>query len=143
FEGQTLPSGTLVGITNALGRFFDKGSTKTNRDLWTARALTGILWKENVPAFSLLWLAEPDNTQHGTGVGSPQSLAAIRNSDHALSLVVKALKEHGVYDTTDIFVVSDHGFSTISTNVDMAAKLRSAGFKVYRQFKKPPVKGHV
>jgi len=143
YEGHTLPENELSNLVQALGPFRDIGSTKTNRDTWTARALTESVWKKGVPAFSLLWLAEPDNTQHGTGVGSPQSLAAIRNSDHALSLVVKALKEHGVYDTTDIFVVSDHGFSTISTNVDMAAKLRSAGFKVYRQFKKPPVKGHV
>src|SRR6185503_8083522 len=141
FEGQTLPSGTLVGITNALGRFFDKGSTKTNRDLWTARALTGILWKENVPAFSLLWMAEPDNTQHATGVGSPQSLAAIRNSDHALSLVVAALKAKGVFDSTDIFVVSDHGFSTISTTVDIVEQLRAAGFHATRKFNAPPQKG--
>ena len=143
FEGQTLPSGTLVGVTNALGRFFDKGSTKTNRDLWTARALTEILWKENVPAFSLLWMAEPDNTQHATGVGSPQSLAAIRNSDHALSLVVDALKAKGVFDNTDIFVVSDHGFSTIFTSVDMVQQLRAAGFRATRKFDAPPQKGDV
>ena len=50
-------------------RSSDKGGTKTNCDLWTARALTEVLWKKEVPAFSLLWLAEPDNTQHATGVG--------------------------------------------------------------------------
>jgi arylsulfatase A-like enzyme len=143
YEGSTLPANESTALTQALGPFQDKGSTKTNRDIWTARALTEVVWKKNVPAFSLLWLAEPDNTQHGTGVGSPQSLAAIHNSDHALALVVNALKEHGVFDSTDIFVVSDHGFSTISTNVDMVVKLRDAGFKAYRQFDKPPTKGDV
>ncbi len=143
YEGSTLPTNELSGLIQALGPFHDKGSTKTNRDLWTARALTEVVWKKGVPAFSLLWLAEPDNTQHGTGVGSRQSLAAIRNSDHTLALVIDALKEHGVYDTTDIFVVSDHGFSTISTNVDMAVKLRDAGFNVQRQFDSPPAKGDV
>jgi len=143
YEGRTLPTNEMAGFIQALGPFRDKGSTKTNRDIWTARALTEQVWKKGVPAFSLLWLAEPDNTQHGTGVGSPQSLAAIRNSDHALALVIEALKEHGVYDATDIFVVSDHGFSTISTNVDMVAKLRGAGFNVQREFKQPPAKGDV
>ncbi|HWC61393.1 MAG TPA: alkaline phosphatase family protein, partial [Verrucomicrobiae bacterium] len=143
FEGQTLPPGAVAGITNALGRFFDKGGSKTNRDLWTARALTENLWKDGVPAFSLLWMAEPDNTQHATGVGSAQSLAAIRNSDHALSLVVAALKAKGVYDTTDIFVVSDHGFSNISTNVNMVQHLRAAGFHAVRKFNAPPTTGDV
>jgi arylsulfatase A-like enzyme len=143
FEGKTLPEGALVGITKKLGPFFDKGSTKTNRDLWTARALTEIIWKKEVPAFSLLWMAEPDNTQHATGVGSTQSLAAIRNSDHALSLVVAALKAKGVFDQTDIFVVSDHGFSSISTTVDMVQHLRQAGFHAFRKFDAPPARGDV
>jgi arylsulfatase A-like enzyme len=143
FEGKTLPAGAVGEITNALGRFFDKGGTKTNRDLWTARALTEILWKKEVPAFSLLWMAEPDNTQHATGVGSAQSLAAIRNSDHALSLVVDALKAKGVFDQTDIFVVSDHGFSSISTTVDMVQRLRQAGFHAFRKFDAPPARGDV
>jgi arylsulfatase A-like enzyme len=143
FEGQTIPAAPRSTLTNALGRFFDKGATKTNRDIWTARALTEILWKNEVPAFSLLWMAEPDNTQHATGVGSPESLAAIRNSDHALSLLINALKVKGVFDTTDIFVVSDHGFSTVTRGVDMADHLRRAGFNVLRKFSTPPKKDDV
>jgi predicted AlkP superfamily pyrophosphatase or phosphodiesterase len=143
FEGHTLPSGVLPEITDALGKFSDRGYSKTNRDIWTARALTEILWKKGVPSFSLMWLAEPDNTQHATGIGSPESLAAIRNSDHALSLVITALKVQGVYDTTDVFVVSDHGFSTISGSVNIVQHLRDAGFKVHRSFDKPPKKDDV
>ncbi len=143
FEGKTLPPGALAGITNSLGRFFDRGDTKTNRDLWTAHALTEILWKDEVPAFSLLWMAEPDNTQHATGVGSAESLAAIHNADYALSLVVATLKAKGVFDTTDIFVVSDHGFSTISTNVDMVQHMRSTGFRASRKFNAAPATGDV
>lgn len=143
FEGRTLPENRVAELTSVLGPFADKGNTKTNRDQWTARAATEILWKDEVPAFTVLWMAEPDNTQHGTGVGSAASLAAIRNSDYALSLVIAALKAKGVYETTDIFIVSDHGFSTISGSVDMVEHLRHAGFNVSRQFKTPPNKGDV
>jgi arylsulfatase A-like enzyme len=143
FDGQTMPVAPLANLTNALGRFFDKGPTKTNRDVWTARALTKVLWKNEVPAFSLLWMAEPDNTQHTTGVGSSESLAAIRNSDQALSLVITALKVKGVFLSTDIFVVSDHGFSTVSRGVDMVEHLRRAGFNVARKFSTPPKKDEV
>jgi arylsulfatase A-like enzyme len=143
FEGKSFPPGVVSGITKAIGPFADVGHTKTNRDVWTTRALTELLWKNNVPPFSVLWLAEPDNTEHTTGIGSAESLAAIRNSDDALDRVVTELKYKGVYDTTDVIVVSDHGFSTISGTVDMAARLRAGGFKVFRHFDKPPAKGDV
>ena len=143
FEGQSLPASRSPGIIKVLGPFSDEGDSKTNRDIWTARALTELLWKKEVPSFSLLWLAEPDNTQHTMGVGSAPALAAIHNSDDALSRVVAALKGKGVYDQTDIMVVSDHGFSTISTNVNVLAHLRHAGFKAVRQFDGPPAKGDV
>lgn len=145
FEGHTLPADLATNLTDgrALGPFPPENGSKTNCDTWTARALTELIWKRDVPPFSLLWLAEPDNTQHQTGVGSAESLAAIRNSDSALSRVVIELKARGVYDLTDIIVVSDHGFSTISKEVDLVAELRNAGFKATRQFAGPPVKGDV
>lgn len=142
-EGHSFPTNIAPGLVHALGPFRDNGNAKTNRDYWTTRSLTELLWKNGVPAFSQLWLAEPDNTQHATGVGSPQSLAAIRNSDYALSRVVSELKAKGVFDTTDIFVVSDHGFSTISKSVDMVSRLRDAGFKAFRKFEHPPAKGDI
>jgi len=57
--------------------------------------------------------------------------------------VVAALKTKGVFDQTDIFVVSDHGFSSISTTVDMAQRLRQAGFRAFRKFDGPPALGDV
>jgi arylsulfatase A-like enzyme len=145
FEGKTLPPDLVTNFTDAraLGAFPADNGSKTNRDNWTARALTELIWKKDVPAFSLLWLGEPDNTQHQTGVGSAESLAAIHNSDYALSRVITELKARGVFDLTDIVVVSDHGFSTISKNVDIVAELRRAGFRAMREFSSAPAKGDV
>lgn len=143
YEGRTLPAAKLPEFQGVLGPFPGTADTKTNRDLWTTRALIGPLWEKDVPGFSLLWLAEPDNVQHATGVGSRRAIAAIRNSDHALSLVLEALKAKGVYDSTDILVASDHGFSTITRNVDIAAQLSQAGFNSSREFKSKPTKGDV
>jgi len=143
YEGHTLPPGLVTNFIHLLGPFADNGATKTNRDIWTTRSLAELIWKKEVPQFSLLWLAEPDNTQHATGVGSPQSVAAIHNSDNALSRVVAELKARGVFDLTDIIVVSDHGFSTISRNVDLVALLSKAGFKATREFTSTPAKGDV
>ena len=143
YEGHTLPPGLVTNFVRLLGPFADTGATKTNRDVWTTRSLSELIWKKEVPQFSLLWLAEPDNTQHSTGIGSPAAMAAIHNSDYALSRVLAELKAHGVYDLTDVIVVSDHGFSTISRSVDLVASLHKAGFRATREFKSAPAKGDV
>jgi arylsulfatase A-like enzyme len=104
------------------------------QDDWTTRALTELLWKEGIPKFSLLWLSDPDLTQHDTAPGSPESLAAIRSSDENLGRMMAALKKKNALATTDIFVVSDHGFSTIDRVIDVAERLRAAGFDAVRAF---------
>jgi arylsulfatase A-like enzyme len=105
--------------------------------------LTEGLWKNGVPAFSLLWMNEPDASQHATGPGSSRSLSAIRNADDNLARVLKALELKGVRDKTDIMLVSDHGFSTILSTIDMEESLNNAGFTATREFKAPPQDGEI
>jgi arylsulfatase A-like enzyme len=132
YAGAALPEGYAERIKRALGEFPAEQLTTTNRDRWTAEALIGPLWEEQVPAFSLLWLSEPDQSQHETGPGSPTSVAAIRHSDDALARVLAALDRNGLGKETDIIVVSDHGFSTIDQNADVSATLNAHGFHAYR-----------
>src|SRR5207237_5453595 len=66
--------------------------------------------------------------------GSPTSLAAIKNDNDNLARVLAALRSKNALTTTDIFVVSDHGFSTIDLAVDVAQRLRAAGFDAVRFF---------
>jgi arylsulfatase A-like enzyme len=134
FAGQSLPEAIAQKLEASLGKFPEPNPGKIDIDQWTTKALTGSLWQNGVPAFSVLWLAEPDYTQHQTGVGSKAALAAITSSDHDLGLVLKTLEEKHLQDSTDIIVVSDHGFSTIITNIDAAAVLRRHGFRAWTKF---------
>src|SRR6516164_7565564 len=82
------------------------------------------LFRERDRAFALVfWSRDPDGTQHFQGdslnalvpgINGPTSLAAIRNADDNLARLRAALAELGLLETTDIIVVADHGFSTIS-----------------------------
>jgi arylsulfatase A-like enzyme len=134
FEGAAQPAALEPTLVKALGDFppIGEAQEKSARDAWTTQALLGTLWKDAVPPFSLLWLAEPDYSQHATGPGSPQSLAAIKSSDTQLGLVLAELEKRGLRDTTDVLIVSDHGFSTIDHRVDVAAELSKAGFAAKR-----------
>ena len=134
YEGATLPALLEQEIRRTQGDFppIAADLDKRARDAWTTRALVGTLWKREVPPFSLLWLAEPDFSQHATAPGSAQSLAAIRSSDDNLGLVLAELDRRGLREATDILVVSDHGFSTIAWKTDLAVKLSTAGFRAKR-----------
>ncbi|MBW8782159.1 MAG: alkaline phosphatase family protein [Verrucomicrobia bacterium] len=130
YAGETLPAAVADSLVQTLGAFpsVPKNTPKAQQDAWTARALVGTLWKNGIPPYSLLWLAEPDYTQHAEGPGSDQAITAIKNSDIQLGLVLAEIEKRGLSDTTDILVVSDHGFSTIGRKVDVATQLSIAGF---------------
>ena len=135
YRGKVLPASAEATITAAIGPFpKHEDFPKIEENAWTTRALTDVLWKDDVPKFSLLWLSEPDLSEHETAPGSPTALAAIKSDDDNLAKVLAALQAKNALTTTDIFVVSDHGFSTIDLAVDVAQRLRAAGFDAVRFF---------
>ena len=139
-SGQCLPSAALDPITEKLGPF---PSAHLQKDSWTTKALIDVLWKDGIPAFSILWLGEPDLTQHETAPGAPAALAAIKSSDENLAAVLSALDERKARETTDVFVVSDHGFSTIRRSIDLRKILNEAGFAATTEFNGEPKPGDI
>lgn len=143
FAGLTQPPELLPLITKHQGDFPEIVAVGPNRDDWTTAAMTDQLWQNGLPRLSILWLNEPDLGQHRTGVGSEHSMAMIRNDDDNLARVLQALADRGARDSTDVLVVSDHGFSTISAVVDVADSLRAAGIDAHREFTAMPKRGDV
>jgi predicted AlkP superfamily pyrophosphatase or phosphodiesterase len=143
FAGQTLPADLAETLTNRYGPFPAADAVKPTRNDWTTLALVDSLWEDGVPDLSLLWMSEPDATQHLTQPGSERALAAIHSADDNLARVLRALDEKGVRDSTDVMVVSDHGFSTIMSVVDLTESLQAAGIKATAELKAPPGPGDV
>jgi arylsulfatase A-like enzyme len=168
FQGKTHPKSHLEVLEKALGKwpsvpkenedfnagkkmpdgFVPKSNTAQNR--WTTRALIEELWKEGVPKYSTLWLGDPDYSQHFTRPGSPTALSAIRDSDTHLGLAIAELRKRGVLEKTNIFLVSDHGFSTIERAVPYGKSLTAFGrgaakkkFNAITRFKQTPRPGDV
>ena len=144
FAAAPMPAALRAETIRLLGPFLtEPGNTSDQRNNYATRALTEIMWRDAVPAFSLLWLSDPDLTQHELAPGSEPSLAAVRSSDRNLALVLEALEKKKARETTDVFIVSDHGFSTIERAVDFPAELRKAGFDATASFTEPPKRGQV
>ena len=138
-----LPPSRLGALTNLLGVFPHAAIPNVGRDAWAARCLTEAFWGSEPPRYSLLWLSEPDASQHQHGPGSSEALAAIRSCDLRLATVLRALDERGVRAQTDLIVVSDHGFSTIGAICDVGETLRGAGFNAQASWVRPPKTGDV
>lgn len=144
FAAAPMPAALRDETLRLLGPFaIESSKTDEPRNSYATRALTEIMWRDGIPAFSLLWLAEPDQIQHDTSPGSEPSLAAIRVSDRNLALVLDVLAKKDARKNTDIFVVSDHGFSTIERAIDFPAELRKAGFDATKAFKETPKRGQI
>ncbi len=144
FAGKSAPAAAITDIRAAHGELPPKVTfPNTAQDRWTTDVLIRELWKPGVPKYTVLWSSDPDFSQHAHAPGSPQGLGALRSADTHLGLVIAALKEKGVLDKTDIFVVSDHGFSTISAAADITKPLIAAGLRATRTFKSAPEKGDI
>src|SRR5437762_1802875 len=140
FAGKSLPADLLSSISEKLGPF---PSAHLQQDIWTTKALIDVLWKDGLPALSVLWLGEPDLTQHESAPGAPAALAAIKSADENLAAVLAALDQGNARGTTDVFVVSDHGFSTIERSIDLRKILNDAGFTTKTEFTDEPKPGDI
>src|SRR5881397_2496966 len=140
FAGTSLPGEILPSISEALGPF---PSAHLQQDSWTTKALTDFFWKDGLPVLSILWLGEPDLTQHESAPGAPAALAAIKSADENLAAVLAALDQRDARGTTDMFVVSDHGFSTIRRSIDLRKILSDAGFVAKTEFESQPEPGEI
>src|SRR6185503_14320730 len=61
FAAAPMPAPLREETIKLLGPFLtEPGNTSDERNRYAARALTEVLWREELPAFSLLWLSDPD-----------------------------------------------------------------------------------
>jgi arylsulfatase A-like enzyme len=112
-----------------------KGGTAARYDAavaWTQRVLCEYVLPDLAPTVVVDWLTEPDHSQHAVGVGTPSAQAAIRGADNEVARVLATLERLGLAEVTDLFVASDHGFTTNTGGVDVVGELVAAGLKAAR-----------
>jgi arylsulfatase A-like enzyme len=97
--------------------------------VWTQGVLRDYVLPDLKPDVIINWLTEPDHIAHATGAGSPQTRASIRNDDAEVGLLLRRLDALGRSGTTNIIVVSDHGFGHSAFGVNVTAELIKAGLK--------------
>src|SRR5438105_661202 len=112
-SGDARTPGTLVPNTAQQAYFADAAS----------KVVLPMFKERKKPFVLVFWSRDPDATQHNEGdslntltpgINGPTSLAAIKNADDSLGRIRSALAALGLAETTNIFLTSDHAFSTVS-----------------------------
>lgn len=124
----TLPRALHQELAQRFGEWPDRRGPSAPKMARVVDVVTQYVLEERRPAVAMMWLSEPDVSQHAHGVGSPEALAAIRESDRQFGRLLDWLDQAGRGSNSDVIVVSDHGYSTISEVIDLEAELRRAGF---------------
>ena len=125
----TLPRSLQAELTERFGDWPAQDLPNTARLVHARRILTDFILPERDPAVALLWSSEPDKTQHEDGVGLGRTPQALAEADAEFGELLAWVEANGRADTTDVFVASDHGYSTISEVVRVEQLLRDAGFE--------------
>ena len=83
---------------------------------------------ELAPDVAVVWFSEPDISYHYRGVGSPESLAAIRFVDAQFGRILDWWRHSPERDRIQIVALSDHGQIGVGRRIDLLAEMRAAGF---------------
>lgn len=124
----TLPRPLHAELAQRFGEWPSQDLPNTARLTHARRILTEFVLPERDPAVALLWSSEPDKTQHEDGVALGRAPQAIAEADTEFGELMYWLETNRRADTTDVFIASDHGYSTISDVVRVEQLLREADF---------------
>jgi hypothetical protein len=126
------------------------GAANTVQQQYFVDALTKAILpefrNEKKPFLVVFWSRDPDGTQHNEGdslnrlspgINGPTSRAAVGNADANLKQIIAYLEANpGLADDTDIFLTSDHGFSTISKHeVDSTGTAFTGSYAATQRYK--------
>ena len=96
---------------------------------WTEEVLREYVLPELRPDVVINWLTEPDHMQHAFGAGSSESRRMLQNNDRHIERILNVIQDMRLADQTDLFVVSDHGFSRVTSAINVAQAFVEAGLK--------------
>lgn len=93
-------------------------------DRYAVRAFLEVGLPRIDPSVTVMWLGALDSTAHDHGIGTPRTLEVLRHVDESIVQVEEGLRAAGLFDRYNIWVTSDHGFSTYTGGIDTAALLK-------------------
>ena len=105
------------GVTSDPSRGLVSPSAADNAYLMGA--MTRVLLPAFRPRLVVVWLRDPDSTEHAYGPGSAGYRDALHSQDRLLGELRAALARLGLSSSTDLLIASDHAHSSVSGPLDL------------------------
>jgi predicted AlkP superfamily pyrophosphatase or phosphodiesterase len=93
----------------------------------TRSALAAFILKKHKPNLLLVHLCDLDGSEHASGPDSPKTAATLEKIDAHVGELLAAVQAAGLAASTDVFIVSDHGFLPVETELRPNVLLVKAG----------------
>lgn len=94
---------------------------------YATRAVTDLYLDDAECRVIVFWMSEPDSSLHYFGLGSPESIEALRACDQAVAAIMDSIRAKGLEDQFDVFLLSDHGHSTVRHHRSLTEYVERAG----------------
>jgi hypothetical protein len=121
--GSYAPGGDPIEGRDALAVSHDLAGDWAMTERFCSEILT-----DRKPSVSILWLANPDLTLHGTPLGSPEHHVALRATERCVGAVIETVERlRAAGESILLLIGSDHGQETIGDYVAIETWLESRG----------------
>jgi predicted AlkP superfamily pyrophosphatase or phosphodiesterase len=101
-----------------------KDAAPAARDRYAVDALLRVGIPRVDPSVTVLWLGSLDSTAHDNGIGHAATVETLRRIDGQIGRLEDGLRITGLFDRYNLWVTSDHGFSTHTGTIDLDALLK-------------------
>ncbi len=112
-------------------RYWKKFSSRTSERDKVEQILAWLDLPEDAPRPRLItsWFHGADAMGHRHGPGTPAVRRHLREQDRAIAKLIEGLDERGLFESTTLIFVSDHGMVAPAMHVDLDSGLARAGIE--------------
>ncbi len=111
---------------------FRKFSSRTREETKVNRILAwlSIPDPEQRPRLIMSWFHGADHASHVSGPESAEVTESLKPQDHQIARLVREMEARGLFETTTLIFVSDHGMVEAPRRLNLAKELRGAGLRL-------------
>ena len=118
-----LPPPLFEDVVQRLGVAPAAATPNDSRNRYVVDAFFDVGLPQIDPTVTLMWLSDPDATAHAHGIGHPTTQTSLARLDAEIGRVLSRLDDAALLTDVNIWVTSDHGFSTHTGAVDLSVVL--------------------
>jgi arylsulfatase A-like enzyme len=117
----TRPADLAIRVAAALGAAPPHATPNDPQNQYAIDAYLKLGLNDLHPDVTFMWLNDPDGTAHANGIGAELTLKSLALVDAGIGRIEDTLQARGLLDRVNILVTSDHGFSTHTRELRLAA----------------------